>query len=128
MSAQQDLDEAVSALQKILRGEREQLATGTFDHLAPLTEAKRTLCDTLEKLLLAPGAVSALPAYRRRLSSLAEMAKENEVLLRAARAGTASARSRINEIINRERMVGVYAENGVKVLSADAAVTREKSA
>ena len=62
------------------------------------------------------------------VAAIVKLAQENETLMDAAKVGVISAKARIKDIINRQRNIGVYAENGERPFVPDAGVTRRKLA
>lgn len=121
------LPEIISALEELLTTEKTLLLAGKYDALAALAGDKEQLTGALDRMLL-DGTVAQAPVWRRRLAAIVARAQENEQLLAAAKSGAAYARARLQEIVNRQRSVGVYAETGAKPLVPDAGVTRRKFA
>ncbi len=122
------LSDVIAALDKTLAAEKSALLGGAYDVVGAAVSEKERLATLLDVMLADQTRAAQLPAYRKRIKRIVEAAKENEALLRAAKMGAASARSRIADILNRQRMVGVYAESGDKVLAPGAGVTRQKFA
>lgn len=128
MQTSPSLPDVLGELERLLAAEKTALLAGAYDVVSAACAEKERLGALLEVMLGDERRAAQLPAFRLRVKKIAEAAKENEKLLLAARNGAASARSRINEILSRQRMVGVYAESGDKVLAPGANVTRQKFA
>lgn len=122
------LSDVIAALEKTLAVEKAALLSGAYGVVGATLSEKERLAALLDAMLADQTRSAQLPAYRRRIKRILEAAKETETLLHAAKMGAASARSRIIDILNRQRMVGVYAESGDKVLAPGAGVTRQKFA
>lgn len=128
MASEPALNDVLNDLEKILAAEKSALLAGAYDSVSAATSAKDRLGRLLETMLVDERRAGQLPAYRRRIKKIVEAAKENESLLNAAKLGAASARSRIKDILNQQRTVGVYAETGDKLMSPGAGVSRQKFA
>lgn len=122
------LNEVLGELERILAAEKTALLAGNYNVVSAASAEKERLGELLEAMLMDERRAAQLPAYRLRVKKIVEAAKQNEKLLLAAKNGAASARSRINEILGRQRMVGVYAESGAKIMAPGASVTRQKFA
>ena len=122
------LSAAIEALSALLVSEKSLLLAGDIVGVGAVAKDKARLAEELDRLLTNADAAAPAPAFRGRLATLAQLASENEKLLEAAKNGVLSARTRLKDIVYRERSVGVYAEGGAKVMSAEAGVTRKKSA
>ncbi|MEQ8178203.1 MAG: hypothetical protein RIC52_06125 [Amphiplicatus sp.] len=128
MSSEQTLKTVIADLKSLLEQEKNCLLAANFDAVAPILQRKQNLTTQLEAMLLDPRHSSHATAFRRGLSSVVSLAQENEALLAAAQVGVKSARTRLQDIVNRQRNVGVYGEFGEKLLTPDAGVTRRKLA
>lgn len=128
MQTSPSLKDVLGELDRILAAEKTALLAGAYDVVSAAAVEKERLGSLLEAMLVDERRAAQLPAYRLRVRKIVEAAKENEKLLIAARNGAASARSRINDILSRQRMVGVYAESGDKILAPGASITRQKFA
>lgn len=128
MPTEPTLSDVIAALEKTLAAEKAALLSGAYGVVVATTSEKERLANLLDTMLADEARSAQLPAYRKRIRKILEAAKETETLLHAARMGAASARSRIMDILTRQRMVGVYAESGDKVLAPGAGVTRQKFA
>lgn len=128
MQTSPSLKDVLGELDRILAAEKTALLAGAYDVVSAAAAEKERLGSLLEAMLVDERRAAQLPAYRLRVRKIVESAKENEKLLLAARNGAASARSRINDILSRQRMVGVYAESGDKILAPGASITRQKFA
>lgn len=128
MQTSPSLNDVLGELEKILAAEKTALLAGAYNVVGAASVEKERLGALLEAMLVDERRAAQLPAYRLRVKKIVEAAKENEKLLLAARNGVASARSRINDILSRQRMVGVYAETGDKILAPGASITRQKFA
>ncbi len=122
------LKATIDALAALLASEKEALLAGDFMRVGALAAEKATLAEELDRTLTNAASAAPAPAFRAKLARIAQAASENERLLEAAKNGVLSAQSRLKDIVYRERSVGVYAEGGAKVMSAEAGVTRKKSA
>ncbi|MEQ8936610.1 MAG: hypothetical protein RIE56_12550 [Amphiplicatus sp.] len=128
MSSEQTLKTVIADLKSLLEQEKSCLLAAKFDAVGPILQTKQKLTAQLEAMLLEPRYSSQAPIFRRGLSSIVSLAQENEALLSAAQVGVKSARTRLQDIVNRQRNVGVYGEFGEKLLTPDAGVTRRKLA
>jgi hypothetical protein len=122
------LNATIDALTALLASEKEALLSGDFVGVGAAAKEKAALAEELDRQLTNAQSAASLPALRGKLAKIAQISAENERLLEAAKNGVLSARSRLKDIVYRERNVGVYAEGGAKVMSAEAGVTRRKSA
>lgn len=122
------LSAIVDAVIALLSTEKEALLNGDFMQVGAAAREKARLAEELDRLLTNAQSSAAFPAFRGKLAKIAQLSAENERLLDAAKNGVLSARARLKDIVYRERNVGVYAEGGAKVMSAEAGVTRRKSA
>lgn len=122
------LNGVIDALAALLASEKEALLSGDFMRVGAVASEKAALAGELDRQLTNAQSSAAAPAFRGKLARIAQSAAENERLLDAAKNGVISARNRLKDIVYRERNVGVYAEGGAKVMSAEAGVTRKKSA
>lgn len=122
------LSAIVDAVIALLSTEKEALLAGDLMQVGSAAREKARLAEELDRLLTNAQSSAALPAFRGKLAKIAQLSAENERLLEAAKNGVLSARTRLKDIVYRERNVGVYAEGGAKVMSAEAGVTRRKSA
>lgn len=128
MPGEQTLKEVIAGLMSLLEQEKTCLLAARFDAVGPILQDKQRMTAQLEKMLIDPRHSSQAPAFRRALAALVSLAQENETLLAAAQVGVKSARARLQDIVNRQRNVGVYGEFGEKLLTPDAGVTRRKLA
>ncbi len=128
MPGEQTLKEVIAELKSLLEQEKAHLLAARFDAVGPILQSKQRLTERLEGMLLDPRHSSHASAFRRALSGVVSLAQENEALLAAAQVGVKSARARLQDIVNRQRNVGVYGEFGEKLLTPDAGVTRRKLA
>ncbi|GAB4530902.1 MAG: hypothetical protein Kow00133_19610 [Amphiplicatus sp.] len=128
MQTDKTLKEVIEALRGALAEEKRIILEGRYDALDAIVARKESLAEALDRMLLDPRLAAQAPAWRKQIAALAALAKENEAMIDAAKAGVAGARRRINEILNRQRNVGVYGETGEKLLAPGAGVTREKFA
>lgn len=128
MQKEPSLSDVITALEKTFEAEKAALLSGAYDVIGAAAEEKERLSGLLAALLSDQKHAAQFPAYRRRTRKLLEAAKENEELLRAAKVGVASAQSRIKDVLKQQRMVGVYAESGDKLIAPGASVTRQKFA
>lgn len=122
------LSAIVDAVIALLSTEKEALLNGDLMQVGAAAREKARLAEELDRLLTNAQSSAAFPALRGKLAKIAQLSAENERLLDAAKNGVLSARARLKDIVYRERNVGVYAEGGAKVMSAEAGVTRRKSA
>lgn len=122
------LSEAIDALMGLIAREKAALLTGDFAAVGATAKEKARGAATLDAAIIAATAAGTAPAFRTRIAKLAAAASENEGLLEAAKNGVTSARARLQDILQRERNVGVYGEGGGKIVSAEAGVTRRKTA
>lgn len=128
MPSDLSLEEVLNALEKALAVEKAALLRSAFDVVGAVLSEKEKLSAQLDRLLVDKSRAAQLPAYRTKIKKIVELANENEKLLETAKMGVAAAHSRIKEILNRQTMVGVYAEGGDKVLTPGAGVSRQKFA
>lgn len=128
MPDERSLKDVVDGLARLLVEEKTRLLAGQYDGLGALTAEKEKLAVRLDALLIDPRSAAQAPAFRRRLAQIVSLAKENEGLIAAAKSGVVSAQSRIKDIINRQRNIGVYGESGEKLLAPESGVTRRKLA
>jgi flagellar biosynthesis/type III secretory pathway chaperone len=122
------LKTTLDGLLRLLEQEKQSLINGELAAIPGYAKSKAELSARLDQILADPRAAAQTPAFRGLLKKVAQAASENEELINAAREGVKSARARLKEIIERQRMVGVYGEGGEKVLSHGAGVTRCKTA
>lgn len=122
------LSATIDDLIELLASEKDALLAGDFVGVGGAAKAKAKLAEELDRLLTNAASAASVPAFRSKLAKIAQLSAENERLLEAAKNGVLSARSRLKDIVYRERNVGVYGEGGAKVMSAEAGVTRRKSA
>lgn len=122
------LDLEIDGLLALLSEEKAALLAGDAAGAASKAREKERRVGALEALLSDGPAMRSFAASRGRLAALARAAADNERLLEAARNGVLSAQSRLRDVLNRERSVGVYAQDGGKLMSAEAGVTRRKTA
>ncbi|MBB5517324.1 hypothetical protein [Amphiplicatus metriothermophilus] len=128
MQTDRTLKDVIEALRGALAEEKRIILEGRYDALGPVAARKESLAEELDRMLLEPRIAAQAPAWRKQIAALAALAKENEAVIDAAKAGVAGARRRINEILSRQRNVGVYGETGEKLLAPGAGVTRQKLA
>lgn len=128
MSGEQTLKTVIADLKALLEQEKTCLLAAKFDAVAPILQSKQKLTAQLETMLLDPRFSNHASVFRRGLTAIVSLAQENEALLAAAQVGVKSARTRLQDIVNRQRNVGVYGEFGEKLLTPDAGVTRRKLA
>jgi hypothetical protein len=128
MQAVQSLREVVERLETILRAEKAALLSADYVALGGAVAEKDGLSASLESLLLDRANAGQEAVLRKRLSALVRLAQENENLMLSAKIGVAAAKARIKDIINRQRNIGVYSENGERPFVPGAAVTRQKLA
>ena len=121
------LSATIDALIELLAAEKEALLGGDFIGVGRAAKGKAALAEELDRQLTNAHSASTSPGLRAKLGKIAQISTENERLLEAAKNGVLSARTRLKDIVYRERNVGVYAEDGAKVMSAEAGVTRRKS-
>lgn len=122
------LSATIDSLLDLLVSEKEALLAGDFMRVGAAAKGKAKLAEELDRQLTNAHSAASVPAFRARLAKLAQLSAENERLLDAAKNGVISARNRLKDIVYRERNVGVYGKGGAKVMSAEAGVTRKKSA
>lgn len=122
------LELEIDGLLALLSEEKAALLAGDAAGAASKAREKERRVGALEALLSDGPAMRSFAASRGRLAALARAAADNERLLEAARNGVLSAQSRLRDVLNRERSVGVYAQDGGKLMSAEAGVTRRKTA
>ncbi|MEE2690773.1 MAG: hypothetical protein VX640_04440 [Pseudomonadota bacterium] len=128
MSNEQTLKDVIAGLKSLLEQEKVQLLAGRFDGIASILQEKQKLSSRLDEMLLDQRYAPQAPAFRRNLSAIVALAQENETLLASARIGVKAAQKRIQDIVNRQRNIGVYGETGEKLMTPDAGVTRRKLA
>lgn len=128
MPAELSLKEVAEALERTLRAEKAALLDGRYGALGELTHDKEQLSARLDALLLDLANTAQQSGVRKRLAAIVKLAQENEVLMSAAKVGVISAKARIKDIINRQRNIGVYSENGERPFVPDAGVTKQKFA
>jgi hypothetical protein len=128
MQSAPSLNGTIEALEKSLRAEKSALLDGRYEALGEIAREKERLSGALDALLLDRANTAQQSVFRKRLATIARLAQENEQLLSAAKLGVASAKARIKDIINRQRNIGVYSENGDRPFVPDAGVTRQKFA
>ena len=128
MSTEPSLRAILEGLEGLLEREKALLLAGRYDEVGAIARQKEELSSGLDRALIDPQNGAQISVFRKRLASIVSRAQENERLLDAAKAGVATARARLKDIMNRERNVGVYSEIGEKPLVPDAGVTRRKFA
>lgn len=128
MQTDKTLKDVIDSLRAALAEEKRIILEGRYDALGQTATRKESLAEELDRMLLDPSIAAQAPAWRKQIAALAAQAKENEAIIDAARAGVVGARRRINEILNRQRNVGVYGETGEKLLAPGAGMTRQKLA
>lgn len=128
MSTEPTLKDVIAGLKSALEEEKALLLAARFDEIASITARKQALAAQLETMLLDARHAAQAPAFRRGLAAIGALAEENEKLLAAAQAGVRSAQARLQDIVNRQRNVGVYGEMGEKLMTPDAGVSRRKMA
>ena len=128
MANEQELNTVISQLTKILKEEKKRLIAGRYEDLNSLIEMKQSLSERLDRLLVDKQIAKKASIYRKSLSSLVRLAKENEDLLEAAKTGASQAHSRIHDLLNKQRNVGVYGQTGDKLMMPNAGVSRCKIA
>lgn len=128
MSTEPTLKGVIAGLKAALEEEKTLLLAARFDQIAAITTRKQALGAQLEAMLLDARHAAQAPAFRRGLAAVGALAEENEKLLAAAQAGVRSAQARLQDIVNRQRNVGVYGEMGEKLMTPDAGVSRRKMA
>ena len=128
MAQNSDLISTVRNLSKLLDKEKSQILSGRyFDH-GDLLPIKDTLSQKLEALLKDPLVAGQIVKMKRQLKTVAQKARENESLLEAAKTGAISARTRLTDIRNKNRKVGVYGMDGSQVLMPNASTSKKKLA
>lgn len=128
MSIELSLREVADALEKSLRAEKAALLAARYEALGDIAREKEQLSARLDALLLDRANTAQQFTVRKSLSAVVRLAQENEKLMSAAKIGVASAKARIKDIVNRQRNIGVYSENGDRPFVPDAGVTRQKFA
>ncbi len=121
-------DLTLSRLIKILKYEKEQLLLGAYGELAAISKTKRQYIEILDAHESSLHGDSAIARYAAGIDAVKKLAKENETLLKSAQSGVVAAQTRIEAINNSESMVGTYTQEGDKLRTRDAAVTRRKIA
>ena len=128
MPSNPTIRDLIDRLQALLAQEKSMLLSGRLTSLADICAEKEELSRRLDAMLGDRANAASAPAFRKALAALVSLAQENEKLLGAAQSGVAFAQTRLKDIINRQRNVGVYSETGDKPLIPGAAVTRRKFA
>ena len=128
MSDERLLKDTIDSLLRLLADEKARLLSGRYEGLSALAGEKDALAKRLETLLINPRISGPTTAFRRRLVEIDRLARENETLLAAAKAGVTAAKSRLKDIVARQRNVGVYGETGEKLMAHDALSSRRKLA
>lgn len=128
MANEQELATIIAQLNKVLKVEKQKLLSGRYTELSELMEHKQTLSERLDRLMVDQKIAKKAQLYRKSLSALVKQARENETLLEAAKAGAGQAHSRIHDLLNKQRNVGVYGQAGDKVMMPNAGVSRCKIA
>lgn len=119
---------ALKQLISLLNKEKDALLAGDYTILKELTKEKLTYSAILNKHLLNPALTNTVKAHARALQSMQKLARENEGLLASAKYGVQSAQKRLNNLEQRKSTVGTYTEDGYKLRTHDAGMTRQKTA
>ena len=118
------LDQTVKALILILDKEKEALLGGNYVHLDPIRAQKEKVTNELTAGLGQISDKSVLESYGAAIEQIRVRAIENEKLLATAKSGVASARARLQAVLNRENTVGTYTAGGYKLPTHSAGVSR----
>jgi flagellar biosynthesis/type III secretory pathway chaperone len=122
------LDETVWQLAKILEYEKQQLLSGGYSKLEKISNAKIYHLKLLDAHISSLNNNAALAQFTSDIDHVKKLAKENETLLQSAKYGVTAAQRRITAIKNAESIVGTYTQDGDKLRTQDAAITRRKIA
>ena len=118
------IEQVVRGTMAALDAEKNKLLKGDFQSLPEITEQKANLLEHLQTLLASPAHKGEVARFSKHIEIIKKRAMENETLLMTARAGVSAAKARIQGLQNRERAVGVYGQNGAKIQTHDAGVSR----
>jgi len=122
------LDETILQLAKILEYEKEQLLSGGYSQLTKISNAKIYHLKLLDAHISSLNNNAALAQFTTDINRVKKLAIENGTLLQSAKYGVTAAQARIAAIKNAESMVGTYTQDGDKLQTQDAAITRRKIA
>lgn len=98
------MNDRATALERLLREERELILSGRFDALGALAERKAAALARLPET----------PPAGPRLSALVQQLDRNQALLDAAIRGVAAARARIQTVIGAAGSLSTYDSRGLK--------------
>lgn len=115
------IDEALD----LLNEERRIFLSGTYEHIARITQAKLAV---LEKLEDAIRSTPRSPDLLVMLRNLIEMSRRNEQIIEAARQGFLFARRKISRIREATNGAVAYAEDGSRIKSAADIIGKERHA
>lgn len=118
------LDTAIERLIEMLQHENALLKKGEITEIGALTEDKQTLATILTNAVESPSQREFLKPYFQHLAKIKQLAEENERLLKAAKTGVNSAKTRLNNIMMQDQTVGTYTNDGDKLKTQQAGVTK----
>ena len=128
MNSTLPLDDVIDKLVKTLRYEKQQLLSGAYAELSAISNTKSQYLASLDAHVSSLTHDSNLARYAAKIAEVKKLANENEMLLQSAKSGVTAAQIRLNTITNSENMVGTYTQDGDKLRTQDAAITRRKLA
>lgn len=124
-SPEQQVIELVQSGEGLLAEERQAIFSGLYTHLPKIAVRKQALLSELDAAIpIARGT----PLVRNALDKLIRDSRRNERLLRAARAGLASARRRLEAIDATRRGDVAYDADGSRIVSRDDATGKSSRA